>query len=311
VRALASKLRAGDVVNIVTWSTSQNVVLANHVAIGPNDSAVVAAAQQLSAGGATDLHAGLVAGYELAMSSFDVTRLNRLILMSDGVANVGETSAALIAEHAEIGDDEGIYLVGIGTGPVVAYNDRMMDLVTDAGRGAYLYLDTPEEAEHLLARRFHEVLEVAARAVRLELTVPWYFQMRKFYGEHYSENPSEVKPQHLAPGDAMVLLQTLKACDPSLISSADPVSLVATWNTPITHEIESLSLETTVGDLLAAPAPRMPKGKAIAAFTEALRSGQSRDLSRALDLVEAAQAGDDADLHQIEKLIRSHPSFGN
>ena len=43
----------------------------------------------------------------------------------------------------------------------------------------------------------------------LQTTLPWYFQMKAFYGEERSENPEEVEPQHLAPGDATVILQTL------------------------------------------------------------------------------------------------------
>jgi len=31
--------------------------------------------------------------------------------------------------------------------------------------------------------RFDETMEIAARAVQIELTLPWYFQMKKFYGE--------------------------------------------------------------------------------------------------------------------------------
>ena len=62
--------------------------------------------------------------------------------------------------------------------------------------------------------RFDEVMEVAARAVQVEVTLPWYFQMKKFYGEEWSEDPEEVEPQHLAPGDATLILQTLKACSP-------------------------------------------------------------------------------------------------
>ncbi len=310
ILALASKLQAGDIVNAVTWSVDQQVVLANHVATGPNDSAVVAMAQGLAPNGGTDLDAGLIRGYELAEQSYDIERLNRLVVISDGVANVGVTAADVIAMSSELGDDEGIYLVGIGTGPAGAYNDELMDFVTDKGRGAYIYLDEPEEAQAILADRFDEVMEVSARAVRLELTVPWYFQMQKFYGEEYSENPAEVKPQHLAPGDTMVLLQTLKACDPTLLVGSDPVSIEASWNTPITHEPNSVTLETTVAELLGSPTLFMPKGKAIAAYADALRSGLSADLHAAHARVQAANVGgSDADLQEIEQLLEAHPAF--
>jgi len=53
-------LATGDIVSMVTWSDQQSTVLAGHVATGPNDATVVAAANGLAANGSTDLHAGLV-----------------------------------------------------------------------------------------------------------------------------------------------------------------------------------------------------------------------------------------------------------
>lgn len=307
VLALSSKLQAGDIVNAVTWSTWQEVLLSNHEATGPNDPALAALAQSLNANGGTDLNAGLVTGYDLAMQTYDPDRLNRVVLISDGGANAGVTEKELIAEHSELNDEEGIYLVGINTG---GNGDELMDVVTDEGRGAYVYLDKPSEAHAILANRFDEVMEVAARGVQLQLTVPWYFQMQKFYGEEYSENPLEVKPQHLAPGDTMVLLQTLKACDPSLLVGSDPIQIVATWQTPVLHQPQSITLQTTVDALLAAPAPRMPKGKAIAAYADALKAGAAAELTTArTKILEANVSGTDADLMEMQSLVEQHPSY--
>jgi len=46
--------------------------------------------------------------------------------------------------------------------------------------------------------RFDEVMDVAARAVQVELRLPWYLGIQRFYGESYSTNPAAVEPQHLA-----------------------------------------------------------------------------------------------------------------
>lgn len=57
-------------------------------------------------------------------------------------------------------------------------------------------------------QRFIANLAVAARDVRFQLTLPWYFGIKKFHGEEYSPNPSEVEPQHLAANDTMTFHQT-------------------------------------------------------------------------------------------------------
>jgi Ca-activated chloride channel family protein len=304
MRALASQLRAGDVVNVVTWNTEQNVLLDNHAVQGADDPALIAVADGLDAEGGTDLNAGLVRGYALATQTFAPERLNRLILISDGGANVGVTNAELIAQHSGLNDDEGIYLVGIGTGPVQSYTDALMDTVTDAGRGAYVYLDSIEEADRILRDRFDEVMEVAARGVQIELTLPWYYRMHRFYGEEYSKDPKEVKPQHLAPGDTMVLLQTLQACDASLVSDKDPVRVRVRWNEPISHLQREVASETTLGALALGGAAQLHKAQAIVAAAEALKDPSTEAMIEARASIERADPeGQDDDLLELEELL--------
>lgn len=310
VKAIAASLAQGDIVNIVTWNTQNQVVLSGHAVNGPNDPTLLAKANALSANGGTDLHAGLVKGYELAQQHYGQARLNRVILISDGGANVGITDKDLIGNHSQDADKEGIYLVGIGVGEAFGYNDALMDTVTDRGRGAYVYLDSPDEATHMFIDRFDETMEIAARGVQVELTIPWYFKIEKFSGEEYSENPEEVEPQHLAPSDAMVFNQVLKACDPAMIDPADAVKLKVTWETPLTYQAMETSFETTVGDLLAGDKPHLAKGKAIVAYAEALKAPSKGALDAALAKVQAANAsGTDPELLEIAELITLHPQY--
>ena len=304
VLAIAGSLRAGDVVSIVTWNTSNAIVMNSHVVTGPDDSTLRQAAGAISAGGGTDLHGGLTAGYGLAQQNFLPGLLNRVILISDGNANVGITDEEIIGRGAALNDGDGIYLVGIGTGGGV--NDTLMDRVTDAGRGAYVYLDSVSEANTMFGPRFDEVMDVAARSVRVELQLPWYMGIQRFYGEEYSTNPRTIEPQHLAPGDAMVFNQVVSPCDTSHFSQTDPVQLTARWQTPGDHQNRSQSLQTTLGELLAADTPYLPKAKAIIAYAEALKAtgDQRAKLTEARTLVLAADpSGVDPELAEILSLI--------
>ncbi|MBI4700085.1 MAG: VWA domain-containing protein, partial [Deltaproteobacteria bacterium] len=309
VRALARSLQAGDRVSLVTWNETNNVVLAGYAVAGPDDPALLSAADALSTGGTTDLHAGLVAGYELAVQQHEKGRLSRVILVSDGGANVGVTDEQLIAQHSEDADEEGIYLVGVGTGPLYDYNDLLMDTVTDAGRGAYVYLDSPAEAYHMFVQRFDEVMEVAARSVQVAVSLPWYFKMKAYFGESYSSDPAEVKPQHLAPSDAMVFHQIVGACDPGRIDPADRVAVTASWLTPLDFVPMQVSRTLTIHELLAGSAAELRKGRAIVAYAEALKSGNHAALRQAFALAIQADAGSDPELAEIATLLTKHPAF--
>jgi Ca-activated chloride channel family protein len=310
-KAILKSLAAGDIVNMVTWNTSNNTIMSGHKVTSPTDPAVISAIDALEASGGTDLHSGLVSGYDLAKASYGEQRLNRIVLISDGGANVGVIDADVIALNSQDADKEGIYLVGIGTGPAIGYNDSLMDVVTDKGRGAYIYLDTPQEAEHMFVERFDETMDVAARGVQVEVTLPWYFRIEKFYGEEYSEDPAEVEPQHLAPSDAMVFSQVLKACDPAEVNLDDAITIRAKWVTPITYLPQETEITSTVGALLAAiNKPQLTKGKAIVAYAEALKDPTAGALKAAHSTVTAANpAGTDKELNEIKGLIEMHPSY--
>jgi Ca-activated chloride channel family protein len=310
VLAIASRLRAGDVVSMVTWSVDQSDILVGHAVSGPNDPALVTAANALAANGGTNLHAGLTRGYELAVAQREATRINRVVLISDGQANVGITDKELIAGYADDEEgEEGIYLAGVGVGDGV--NDTLMNAVTDAGRGAYVYLDSVAEAQRMLGDRLLQVVDVAARAVRLEVTLPWYLAVHKFYGEQISTDPAKVRPQHLGPNDAMLFFQTLRACDPALVRGSHRVLIRATWETPLTRESRSAIIDTTINALGAGHAS-LSKAAAVAAYAEALRAGATEPtaegklaaIDRAIDAVtHAAGAGGDPDLIEIAELL--------
>jgi Ca-activated chloride channel family protein len=236
-----------------------------------------------------------------------------VILISDGQANVGITDEQLIGDHADDEEgQEGIYLAGIGVGDGV--NDTLMNVVTDAGRGAYVYLDSVDEADKILGKRLLSVVDVAARAVRLEVTLPWYMQVQKFYGEQISTDPTKVRPQHLGPNDAMLFFQVLRACDGSLIHGDDRIRLRATWEAPFTREAREAVVDTTF-NALAGDDANLTKAAAIAGYAEALvRVDGMVDVMSRKQVLESARknvlqakgAQTDPDLIEIADLLATY-----
>jgi Ca-activated chloride channel homolog len=180
-RAIVGSLKRNDVISIVTWNTQTAIPLDSRRVGGPNDSVALAACNGLVSDGGTDLDAGLRKGYELAYRNYIPGAINRLVLMSDGGANVGETNPALIAQKAGGADEEGVFLAGVGMG--ASYDDTLMNTVTDYGRGAYLFIDSKAEADRMFGERFAEVFDVAALNVRVSATLPPGVTIKKFYGE--------------------------------------------------------------------------------------------------------------------------------
>jgi Ca-activated chloride channel family protein len=301
VRAIASSLRPGDIVSAVTWNTRAATVLAGHRVVGPGDPTLLAVATGLLPRDATDLSSGLRAGYALARAHAAPERLNRVVLITDGEANVGATDAETIAAAARDGERDGIYLVGVGVGD--GFNDTLLDAVTDLGRGAYVFLDSDEEASEVFDERFTEVMDVAARAVRLELTLPWYMRVVEFSGEAISGDPRAVQPQHLAPDDAMVFRQVLTACAADRLRGADSVRLRATWET-LSGAPMSTTRDTTLDALLAAEDGPLRRGRAIVAWAEALKRVEPLARRSTRDDLSSLRAS----LAQVRALVAAAPN---
>jgi Ca-activated chloride channel family protein len=313
LNTIAGELRSGDVVSMVQWSDDQGILLSNREVDGPDDAILLDAIAGLTSGGGTDLSAGLTTGYKLAAANYSADRINRIVLISDGGANLGNTNANLIAEYAGSQDTDGIYMVGVGVGGNTGlYNDELMDQVTDIGKGAAVYIASEAEAQKMFGDRFLSTMDVWVRDVSVVLDLPAGFEIVKFSGEEYSADPAEIEPQHLAPNDAMVFYQTIRTCAPEAVDELTGLTVAATWKDGITFEAGSTSLSTTFGALLAADSPQLYKGAAIYEYAEGLkviRGGGDRAAAREgmMTWLERAEATnpEDADLAEIRGLIEA------
>jgi Ca-activated chloride channel family protein len=284
--AIAGSLLPGDVVSLVSFSDEAAVILDSHFVTATDDSVLVAACNGLEAYGQTNLHEGLQTAYELAQANFAEIVINRVILLSDGGANLDVTDEELIAELADDAEGEAIYLLGVGLGDPWNYNDQLMDAVTEAGRGAYIFVDSAEEADEMFGDRFLSNIEIAAREVQVELTLPPTFEMVDFYGEDYSTEAADVEPQHLAMNDAMIFQQVVESCEPDVVDDEDLVHVVASFKHPLTLEPLTAELTTTLGELLGGDTAMLVKGHAIVAYAEALKQLRDMDDTAAVDLID-------------------------
>ena len=145
---LVVELDSDDRVAIVTYSDNAQVLLPSTSV--SEEAVILDAIRNLRTNGSTNLEAGLQRGYDLANESFVDGGINRVILASDGVANVGlvdpDGLVALIRGDA----DRGIHLVTVGVG-MGNFNDVTMEQLANDGDGFYAYVDTPAEAEKLFS----------------------------------------------------------------------------------------------------------------------------------------------------------------
>lgn len=141
---LLGSLRRDDYVGLVVYGSSGRVLLRPTT----NHDSIRTAIERLRAGGSTNAEEGLSLAYDLLSDGDEDGRIRRVILCSDGVANVGRTGPDSILERIRREASDGIELTTVGFG-MGNYNDVMMEQLADSGNGRYAYVDVLPEARRI------------------------------------------------------------------------------------------------------------------------------------------------------------------
>lgn len=163
---LVEQLRPGDEVGIVVYGTRARTVL-SHTGIEGREE-ILAAIHSLTPEGVTNAEEGLQLGYKLALRNAKAGRINRVILCSDGVANVGETGPDAILKTIRSHVEEGITLTTVGFG-MGNYNDVLMEQLANKGNGSYAYVDTLNEAKRVFVENLTGTLQLIAKDAKVQV----------------------------------------------------------------------------------------------------------------------------------------------
>jgi Ca-activated chloride channel family protein len=163
---LTTALRDGDTVAIAAYAGSAGVVLPPTPATETDR--ILAAVERLQSGGSTAMGAGLQLAYDLAERQLRPGSENRVIIASDGDANVGEARGESLAQLIRAQADRGITLttLGFGTGN---YRDATMERLADKGDGNYYYIDSELEARRVVVDRLTSTVTTIARDAKIQV----------------------------------------------------------------------------------------------------------------------------------------------
>jgi Ca-activated chloride channel homolog len=163
---LVQQLSAQDKVSIVVYAGNSGLVLPPTA--GDQKQKIMAAIDQLEAGGSTAGGEGIELAYKQAQTAFIKGGNNRVILATDGDFNVGPSSDAELVRMIEQKRDQGVFLtvLGFGTGN---YKDSKMEQLADKGNGNYAYIDTIGEAKKVLGEDLRGTLFTIAKDVKIQV----------------------------------------------------------------------------------------------------------------------------------------------
>lgn len=266
----AEKLRQGDVLSIVSFNRTPEILLDSHQ-VGSDTIRLLrdTVLPQLIPDNVTDIGKGIEAAFSLARKNYSYKFLNRVVVLSDGAANAGEMAEEVIGKYAEDSDRQGIYLAGIGLGE--GFNDSLMNALTDKGRGAFLFIDTKEEISRILSEPdFIANFDLALKNIRLKMILPPGWRIAEFHGEQMSENASDIVPQYLSPNDQMIYHMNLTAPGSLNEFGNDTFEFEAEY-TPLQGSPKTAAYKAAVANMIA-DQRQILKGDAVTEFAEMLKA---------------------------------------
>lgn len=238
-----SLLRESDRCGLVAYD-NEILSLARCMAVNDEQrSRLHEAIGQLYARGSTNLFGGWLAGSE-ELSRLDGERVRRVLMMTDGLANVGVTDRAEILHHVRELAARGVGTTTFGVG--LDFDEMLVSGMAEAGNGHFYYIERPEQIPDFLASELGELLRVAARSVRLAVVVSGGARIHDL-----NDVPLVGTLYHLGDlteGSITDLCFVLEV-PPSAAASTD-VRVKLTWQDPETGEERSHSSDAR---LLAAP----------------------------------------------------------
>lgn len=158
-----------DRLAIVAYDTEVDTLLEATEAVPEAKTLAMSRLQVIDARGGTDLHAGWARGAALLAASpaaADVTR--RVLLLSDGQANQGETDPEVLARYAAERRATGITTTTFGLG--TDFDEQVMSSLSTQGGGNFYFIEHPAQISDFFTSELGETLEVVARDVRLMLS---------------------------------------------------------------------------------------------------------------------------------------------
>ena len=140
---LVRQLKPSDTLSIVSYSDDVRVDIPAQRMKKRNIPRVLAALERIRAGGSTNLSGGLTRGQSEVSRNLKKGHVNRVILMSDGLANRGITDTRELARKVQQVAQRGISVTTMGVG--TDYNEDLMTAVADHASGNYYFIESAKQ----------------------------------------------------------------------------------------------------------------------------------------------------------------------
>jgi hypothetical protein len=190
--AMLDVLDEGDLLSIVTYSSTGQVLLKPTAVSDENRTMIKGLIEGITPAGTTNILDGLIKGYTLVSQNVaNKSRTPRVILLSDGMVNAGVTNLDAIAAQSKSYNDVGIGLTTIGLG--TSLNFDLLHLLAVQGNGNFYFIESAEKMLEVFQEEISYLLTPVAENLRVWFTLPPGFAVEDIYGFEFEEANGQIQ----------------------------------------------------------------------------------------------------------------------
>jgi Ca-activated chloride channel family protein len=161
-------LQPTDIVSVIAYDSDVSVLVpATRLTDREQVASVI---RSIAADGNTALFGGVSKGAAEVRKFLDDKHVNRIILLSDGLANVGPASPGELGSLGASLQKENISVSTLGLG--LGYNEDLMVELAGRSGGNHQFIENASELASIFRREFNEVLSVVAQEIDLSIDIP-------------------------------------------------------------------------------------------------------------------------------------------
>jgi Ca-activated chloride channel family protein len=188
---LIDQLTSEDIVSIVIYDDIINV-LREASRVG-NKQSLKRAVEGIYPRGSTNLGGGMMEGFRQVERNVRREYVNRVVLLSDGLANQGITDPHELSRIARRYRAKSISLTTMGVG--LDYNENLMVGLSESGGGNYYFIERPTQLASIVRKEFDMLSSVVAQNATIELTLGRQVHINDVIGcEYRAEDNRQIIP---------------------------------------------------------------------------------------------------------------------
>jgi Ca-activated chloride channel homolog len=169
-RHVLDQLQAQDQVALVVYDHMVQVLSPSITVTNGNRFELKQVISNIESGGSTNLRDGWLTGCkEIAIAAKGDT-INRTMLLTDGLANVGETDLEILAQHAFELYKDAISTSTFGVG--LGFNEQLLEAMANKGGGNFYFIEHPKHIAEIFLKEFAELVGITARKVEIKIDLP-------------------------------------------------------------------------------------------------------------------------------------------